>query len=210
MGTRSCNLTMPATLYAIPNHYRTHKILVAAKYNGVDVNMPAFDYEKDSQADWFKAKNPSGKVPLLDTDNGTVFESNAIARYFARVRADTELYGSSFYESSQVDQWIDFSANELELPACVWTYPLLNMMAFNEAATTKAKADVHNCLKVLDEHLLLNAFLVGNHVTLADIVVSCALLPLYTMVRTPRVSLSDLRSLAFTALQRHRTFCRLV
>ena len=54
---------------------------MAAKYNGVEVNMPAFDYEKDSQADWFKAKNPSGKVPLLDTDNGTVFESNAIARY---------------------------------------------------------------------------------------------------------------------------------
>ena len=50
-------------------------------------------------------------------------------------------------------------------------------------ATTKAKADVTNCLKVLDEHLLLNTFLVGNHVTLADIVVSCALLPLYTMVR---------------------------
>jgi elongation factor 1-gamma len=69
---------------------------VAAKYNGVEVNMPAFDYEKDSQADWFKAKNPSGKVPLLDTDNGTVFESNAIARYCtSSTRTPASPYNSS-------------------------------------------------------------------------------------------------------------------
>ena len=75
------DLCWQVDLYCIPNHYRTYKILVAAKYNGVKVNLPAFDYEKDSEAEWFLNKNPSGKVPLLDTENGTVFESNAIARY---------------------------------------------------------------------------------------------------------------------------------
>lgn len=32
---------------------------------------------------------------------GSIFESNAIARYVARIRRDTELYGASFFESAQ-------------------------------------------------------------------------------------------------------------
>lgn len=38
-------------------------------------------------------------VPL---PQGTIFESNAIARYVGRMRRDTELYGVSFFESAQV------------------------------------------------------------------------------------------------------------
>lgn len=33
---------------------------------------------------------------------GVLFESNAIARYVARIRRDTELLGRSFFESGQV------------------------------------------------------------------------------------------------------------
>lgn len=33
---------------------------------------------------------------------GSIFESNAVARYVARMRRDTELYGVSFFESAQV------------------------------------------------------------------------------------------------------------
>jgi glutathione S-transferase len=36
----------------------------------------------------------------------SIFESNAIARYVARMRRDTELTGVSFFESAQVDRYM--------------------------------------------------------------------------------------------------------
>jgi hypothetical protein len=72
------------------------------------------------------------QVPVLDTPQGSIFESNAIARYIARLRADSELNGSSFFESAQIDQWIDFSANELEPPAAMWIYPIRGYMTFDK------------------------------------------------------------------------------
>jgi len=41
--------------------------------------------------------NPLGKVPVLETPDGPVFESNAIARYVARLNNNT-LYGSSLIQ----------------------------------------------------------------------------------------------------------------
>ncbi|XP_062028498.1 uncharacterized protein LOC133744398 [Rosa rugosa] len=38
------------------------------------------------------------QVPVLETPDGPVFESNAIARYVTRLKADNPLYGSSLIE----------------------------------------------------------------------------------------------------------------
>jgi elongation factor 1-gamma len=54
-------------------------------------------------------KHPLGKVPLLDTPEGPIYESNAILRYLARKQKS--LYGSNVFETAQVDQWLDFQNN---------------------------------------------------------------------------------------------------
>jgi len=114
-----------------------------------------------------------------------VFESNAIARYVARIRADTGLYGGSFFESALVDQWVDFCANELEAPRAIWLYPTLGLLDFNQIAYNEAKKDVTAALTVLDNHLLLNSFLASNQITLADISVVSALVALYRELFAP-------------------------
>ena len=140
------------TLHTYPGNFRAFKILVAAQYNGVDVAVPDFDAAAAAGAD-FLAKNPLGKVPVLETEKGCIFESNAIARFIARIRADTELYGSSFFESAQIDSWVDFASHEIELPASMWFYPVFGYMPFNGAATAKAKEDLKKALAVLEKHL---------------------------------------------------------
>ena len=65
-------------------------------------------------------------------DTGCVFESNAIARYIARTRRDTELYGVTFFESGLVDGWLDFASHDLELPISMWLYPVLGYAEFNQ------------------------------------------------------------------------------
>ncbi|KAF4046476.1 Elongation factor 1 gamma conserved domain [Phytophthora infestans] len=162
-------------LYTYPGNYRAFKVLIAAEYNGVDIELPAFDFAKDIKTKEFKAKTPIGKVPILETEEGAIFESGAIARYIARLRPDTGLYGKTFFESGLVDAWIDFSAYELEVPLEVWVYPILGVGKFNAAALAKAKADVKKVLQTLENHLHLRTYLVGEQVTLADIVIASAL-----------------------------------
>src|SRR5207253_814315 len=96
--------------------FRAFKVLIAAEYNGVEIKVPAFKLADNKTADFLK-KSPAGKVPVLETQHGCIFESNAIARYVARLRQDTGLYGQCFFESAEVDQWVDFSAHNLEIPA---------------------------------------------------------------------------------------------
>ena len=57
--------------------------------------------------------------------SGVITESNAIARFVAKLRADTELLGATLLESAQVDSWMDYSAHNIELPATMWLYPVL-------------------------------------------------------------------------------------
>lgn len=159
------------TLHTPEGSFRAFKALIAAEYNGINVEVAAeFDPET------VKSLSPTGKAPVLETPQGAIFESNAIARYLAKIRRDTGLTGSSVYDEAAIDSWVDFAANELELPATVWFYPALGYMPFNKEAYEKAKTDLAAGLKTLNDYLLTKTYLVGDQITLADITVASALL----------------------------------
>ena len=121
--------TMAYKLHSPAGNFRAFKALIAAEYNEISVDIPDFD------ANAISTLSPTGKAPILETPSGIIFESNAIARYLARLRRDTGLTGNgSVLEEAAVDSWCDFSANELELPACVWWYPVAGYMPFQETA----------------------------------------------------------------------------
>eukprot|EP00636_Phaeomonas_parva_P008730 CAMPEP_0118886972 /NCGR_PEP_ID=MMETSP1163-20130328/24854_1 /TAXON_ID=124430 /ORGANISM="Phaeomonas parva, Strain CCMP2877" /LENGTH=440 /DNA_ID=CAMNT_0006825307 /DNA_START=26 /DNA_END=1348 /DNA_ORIENTATION=- len=172
-------------LYTYPGNFRAFKILIAAEYNGTDIEIPDFKMGTDNVTPEFLAKSPMGKVPLLETSQGCIFESNAIARYVAQLRRDTELMGTSFFEAGQVDSWIDWCTHELELPATMWFYPVLGYMPYNAMATEKARGDLAKALGVLEAYLLDKTYLVGEKVTLADIHVASALIYPFKLVCGP-------------------------
>ena len=118
------------TLHAPAGSFRAFKILIAAEYNGIDIDVPEFD------AATATSLSPTGKAPVLQTPaGGTIFESHSIARYIARIRRDRGLTGNgSIVEEAAVDSWCDFCANNIELPACVWWYPVAGFMPFQQAA----------------------------------------------------------------------------
>jgi elongation factor 1-gamma len=154
---------------------RAMKTLIAAQYNGIAIELPTFRFGIDNKKPEFKAISPLGKIPVLETPQGPLFESNAIARYVAGLRLDTELLGSSYFESAQVDSWLAFCSNELEIPAGMWVYPVLGYMPNNPEVTSKAQGDLKKALAVMDKHLATRTYMVGRHVTLADIVLVSAL-----------------------------------
>ena len=100
---------------------------------------------------------------------GCIFESNAIARHVARMRRDTELLGVSFFESGQVDAWMDFVSHDLEVSLTLWLYPVLGFLDFHKDVHQEAVGDVRRALNILESHLVTRTYLVGEKITLADI-----------------------------------------
>ena len=172
-------------LYTYPGNFRAFKILIAAEYNGIEIEIPDFEMMKDNKTPEFLAMSPLGKVPVLKTPQGALFESNAIARYVGRMRRDTELYGATFFASAQVDSWVDFCTHELELACTMWLYPVIGYMPFNPVAYAKAKEDVVVGLQTLEAALVDKTFLVGDKITLADITVASALVYPMKLLFTP-------------------------
>merc|ERR1712241_1157673 len=131
----------------------------------------------------FLKKFPLGKVPAFEGSDGTcLFESDAIAWYVANAQLRG---GAEPHAQAAVAQWMAFAQNEVLPAACTWVFPCLGIMQFNKNATERAKEDVKKAMNALNEHLLNHTYLVGERVTLADIVVACTMLSLYQNVLDP-------------------------
>jgi elongation factor 1-gamma len=112
-------------LYAPEASYQAFAPLIAAEYN----KAIAITTETDAQA---VKKSPTRKLPLLECSDGAcLFSSHAIARHVA---GGTELVGFSVHDRAAMDEWMDFGAERVELPACVWVYPVAGYMPFQQEA----------------------------------------------------------------------------
>ena len=170
---RACAMTL--TLFSFNGDKNAYKALVAAKYNGVEIELAKnFELGVSNKKPEFLKMSPTGKVPVLKTSEGAIFESNAIARYVARI-TDKGLYGATALDLGVIEQWIDFCTNEIDAPLLSWVLPLQGVWPYNKAKEDAAKEALKKSLSVLNEHLKKNTFLVADRITLADIVCVCNL-----------------------------------
>lgn len=87
-----------------PNPRRV-RIFLAEK--GIDVEYVQLDLQKGENisAEMLK-KNPSGKVPVLELDDGTcIAETMAICRYFEALQPEPALMGKTPLEQAQIESW---------------------------------------------------------------------------------------------------------
>jgi len=174
-------------LYALPvDHYRSLKVQFAAALSGHSLQVlnqaPEFVFGETNRSQSFLEKFPLGKVPALEAQDGTcLFESNAIAYYVA----NEQLRGKSVQDAAQIQQWINFADNEILPSACTWVYPTLGITQFNKGDTEGAKEHLKKCLNVLNVYLTSRTFLVGERITLADVVLCCNMRMLYQQVLEP-------------------------
>jgi elongation factor 1-gamma len=143
---------------------------------------PGFKFGETNKSADFLAKFPLGKVPAFEGSDGTcLFESNAIAYYVA----SEQLRGVDAKSAAMIQQWINFADNEILPSACKWVFPTLGITQFNKQETDFAKDHLKKCLTVLNVYLTSRTYLVGERVTLADVVLACNLLMVYKQVMEP-------------------------
>jgi len=166
-------------LYTYPNNPRAFKALIAAKYNGVELEIPAFTMGETNKSAAFLAKFPFGKViscfffflscgppmltptlfsfvqvPAFETaEGGAIYESNAIQYYIAASKKDTELLGKTPLEQALVQTFVNIAINEVTPAASTWIFPIFGMVPYNKQNEDKAKADLTRVFAALDKVL---------------------------------------------------------
>ncbi|XP_050204275.1 elongation factor 1-gamma-like [Mercurialis annua] len=167
---------MALVLHAYNNNKNAYKALIAAQYSAVKLELAAnFEMGVSNKTPEFLKMNPIGMVPVLETPDGSVFESNAIARYVARLKNDNPLYGSSSIDYAHIEQWIDFSSSEIDANILAWIKPRIGRAPYLPPAEEATIAALKRALGALNTYLASNTFLVGHSITLADIIMTCNL-----------------------------------
>ncbi|WCJ18638.1 Elongation factor 1-gamma [Euphorbia peplus] len=179
---------MALVLYSGKSNKNAFKALIVAEYSGVEVQMVDNFEMSDSKTPEFLKMNPIGKVPVLKTPDGPVFESNAIARYVARLKADNPLLGSSPIDYAHIEQWIDFSSLEIDAHILGWLKPRMGYGPHLPPVEEAFLAALKRALGALNTYLASSTFLVGHAVSLADIIVTCNLYLGFTRFLTKSVT----------------------
>jgi len=139
--------------------------LLDKQYDWVDIDILA----GDTRAPSFLDKSPNGKIPLLELDDGRVMsESNAIMHFLAN---GSTLIPTSPYEFATLLQWQFFEQYSHEPYIAVARYIniYLGMPEDRKAEFLAKQAQGYRALAVMEAQLSKTPFLIGRHMSLADI-----------------------------------------
>lgn len=126
----------------------------------------------------FLAINPNGKVPVLQHGDGTLWESNAIMCHLSDVTG-ADLWP---HDARQIEvlRWLSWDMAHFTRHGGTLYFehlikPALGMGAPDAAAVQQATALFETSASVLDAHLHMRSFLVGETLSVADFAAAAAL-----------------------------------
>ena len=140
------------------------------------------DYELILENVWstdtkIQQSNPLGKVPcLLMEDGGAMFDSRVIVEYLDTLTPVGKLIPPQGRERVEVKNWEALADGVLDAAILVFLEKKLRTPEMQSAEWMQRQMDkVHAGIKAMSNGLGEKPFCVGNHLTLADISVGCAL-----------------------------------
>lgn len=160
-----------------PNAQRVH-VFMAEK--GVTLDRVPVDIRGgENLTPEYKAKNPAGRVPVLELDDGTfVGESVAICRYLEALYPEPNLFGSSAKEVALVEMWqrraeLNFMMNV--------AMAFRNITGFFKDRETPVKefgevsaVVAAEFVPMFDDQLSQTQYLAGDNFSIADITLAIA------------------------------------
>jgi glutathione S-transferase len=163
----------PLRLYAssIPSG-NVYKVELALAQLGIPVETVALDIRSkpaQTRTPEFLAKNPNGRVPLLELSDGRYLaESNAILHFLAE---GTHLLPTDLFERAKVLEWCFFEQYSHEPYVAVlkfWTYwGGLEHCEVRDVERWRERGQA--ALDVMEQHLTTRRFFVAERYTIADI-----------------------------------------
>eukprot|EP00246_Nothoceros_aenigmaticus_P010807 TRINITY_DN2767_c0_g1_i1.p1 TRINITY_DN2767_c0_g1~~TRINITY_DN2767_c0_g1_i1.p1 ORF type:complete len:234 (-),score=30.86 TRINITY_DN2767_c0_g1_i1:356-1057(-) len=139
------------------------------------VNVDTFKGDQNDVQ--YLAKQPFGKIPVLEDGDLTLFESRAIVRYLADKYASQgpDLYPQNPKDRAIVEQWIEVESQcwappVIKIGSEAFYAPVLFGREGDKAVIAANLAEVGRVLDVLDDRLSMSKYLGGDFFSLADLV----------------------------------------
>ncbi|MES2069745.1 MAG: glutathione S-transferase family protein [Pseudomonadota bacterium] len=131
--------------------------------------IPIDILRRETHTEAFLKKNPNGRIPLLELDDGACLpESNAIMHYLAEGSA---LLPQDKLQHAQVLQWLFFEqySHEPNIATARYIVRYLGRPADKEEQLQQKMAPGYRALDVMERHLAKHSYFVADEYTIADI-----------------------------------------
>lgn len=161
-------------LYVVNGAPNARKVQAVVNHLGFEVKQVFLDFFKgETKSPDYLNINPTGRVPALEHDGFTLWESNAINKYLCAQCPGNTLYPADPRIQADIDRWLSWELAHFNQqlgilgfqtavkPAFMGEQPDEPLVAWSMHALT-AHADV------LERHLEGRHFMVGDDITLAD------------------------------------------
>ena len=169
-------------LYDFPGAPNPRRVKIFAAEKNISLDLINCDMAKrEHKTPEFLAKNPSGKIPVLELEDGRcISESIPICRYLESLVPEPNLFGNDAFEIS----FIESRNRHIELE--LWTQigiswvngPIVGSMGlFQQILDAKVASDknVKSYYKRLDNEFSASEYVAGNRYTVADITLLSAI-----------------------------------
>jgi glutathione S-transferase len=158
------------TIYGDVNSGNCYKVKLLAEQLALPYRWIAMDIlAKETRSAKFLAKNPNGKIPLLETPEGQFLsESNAILHYLAQ---GTPYLPTDRLAHAQVLQWLFFEqySHEPYIATARYIIRYLGKPPEMDEVLQSKMAPGYRALEVMESHLRSRSFFAGERYTIADI-----------------------------------------
>ncbi|CAD6272811.1 unnamed protein product [Miscanthus lutarioriparius] len=150
------------------------RALLALEEAGVDYELvPMSRQAGDHRRPEHLARNPFGKVPVLEDGDLTIFESRAIARHVLRKHKPELLGTGSLEQAAMVDVWLEVEAHQLH-PAAIAIVVYCIFASYlgrerNQAVVDENVEKLKKVLEVYEARLSQSKYLAGDFLSLADL-----------------------------------------
>ena len=139
--------------------------IVKSKINFIDA-----DLEDTKKRNTYAQKTPTTTLPFLETKNGNISESISIEIFLAK-KYKPEILGSNTFEHAKINQWIEFANCEIQNCAKELIYPIFKGKKPENKGNENEDKKFKKYLSLLEKEFKKgNKFIMGNKLTLADIV----------------------------------------
>ena len=124
--------------------------------------------EEEKRKDLYP-KSPTLTLPYLECEDGILSESKAIELYLAQ-KYKADLLGANDLQKAQVHQWIDFATLDVNYHSKNLVYPIFGWDVYDKEKEKKSLERVKKLLGALNKQLEGKKFILGDNITLADVV----------------------------------------
>ncbi len=162
-------------IFGIPQSRAARSLWLARELGLAHENVPVH-FAKTRESPELLQANPNARVPAIDDNGFTLYESMAINLYLAKKYGHGHPIGlKSLEEEALATQWSFWAMTELEKPLLTNMLHVLGMRPVDDATLAQCKTDLERPLRVLEDHLAGRPYLLGEHFTVADLNVAAVM-----------------------------------